>query len=74
MNGFPTRAEVENLRQQYPAGTRIRLIRMDDYYAKLKIGDLGTVVAVDDAGQLVMSWDNGSGLSLIPGVDDFEKV
>ena len=32
------------------------------------------VIAVDDIGQLVMQWQNGSGLNLIPGEDSFRKV
>ncbi len=37
-------------------------------------GTRGKVVMVDDAGQLIMKWSNGSSLSLIPGVDQFCKV
>lgn len=74
-NGFPSRDRVEQLRKQYPQGTRIELIAMiDDPYTKLKAGDRGTVEFVDDAGQLGMVWDSGSRLSLIPNVDRFRKA
>ena len=35
---------------------------------------MGEVLMVDDMGDLVMQWENGSGLNLIPGVDSFRKV
>ena len=73
-NGFPTREQVERIRKQYPKGTRLELIAMDDPYTTLKAGDRGTVDFVDDAGQIGMVWDSGSRLSLIPGIDSFRKV
>ena len=61
------------LREQYPAGTRVRLIRMDDVQAP-PAGTLGTVTGVDDTGSLLMSWDNGSGLNVVYGEDIVAKV
>ena len=29
---------------------------------------------MDDMGQIGVNWDNGSGLSLVPGEDTFSKV
>lgn len=74
MNRIPSREQVENLRQRYPVGTRIVLHRMDDPYAPIPPGTKGTVTYVDDMGQIGMSWDNGSGLALVPGDDSFSKV
>ena len=34
----------------------------------------GTVTYVDDMGQIGVDWDNGSGLSLVPGEDSFSKL
>ena len=65
MNRIPSREQVERLRQRYPAGTRIVLHSMDDAQAPPP-GAMGTVVYVDDMGQIGVEWDNGSALSLIP--------
>ena len=73
LNRIPSREQVERLRQRYPAGTRIILHSMDDAQAPPP-GTMGTVVYVDDMGQLGVEWDNGSALSLIPGEDSFSKV
>ena len=73
-NEFPTREQVERIRKQYPKGTRLELIAMDDPYSTLRAGDRGTVGFVDDAGQIGVAWDSGSQLSLIPNVDSFRKV
>ena len=50
MFGFPSREVVERLRKEYPEGTRLSLISMDDPYSKLESGDRGTVTHVDDGG------------------------
>lgn len=71
---FPTQKEVEELRQLFPAGTRVCCDDMPDDPRPIPRGTMGTVVGVDDAGQIVMRWDNGRGLSLIPGVDSFHTV
>ncbi len=72
-NGFPSREEVANLRQQYPADTRVRLLFMDDSFA-VPSGTEGTVQMVDCAGHIHVAWDNGRALSLIPGVDAFVRI
>lgn len=71
---FENIKQVARLREQYPAGTRLELISMDDPYSKLKAGDQGSVRFVDDIGTIHVSWDKGSGLGLVPGVDRFKKV
>ena len=70
---FLSRKQVERLRERYPSGTRIRLVEMDDSQAPPK-GMLGTVRGVDDAGNLLVDWDTGSSLNVIPGVDSVEIV
>lgn len=71
---FMSREEVEKLRQEYPVGTIIKLIRMDDPYTKILSGTFGAVRGVDDAGHILMSWETGSTLSLIVGEDDYVKA
>lgn len=70
---FPSNEQVERLRQQYPNGTRVELLQMDDQQAP-PVGTLGTVYGVDDTGSLLVNWDNGSGLNVIFGVDKCRKV
>ena len=66
-----TSKEVEELRKRYPKGTRVRLIRMDDVQAP-PVGCMGTVRLVDDIGTIHVSWDNGSSLGVVYGVDEIE--
>lgn len=68
-----SRNELKCLRELYPAGTRIELIKMDDVQAPPK-GTLGIVYGVDDTGSLLVHWDNGSGLNVIYGEDLVRKV
>ena len=35
---------------------------------------MGEVMGVDDAGQLLVRWETGSSLSLIPDIDSFRIV
>lgn len=65
--------DVKTLRELYPAGTRIRLLKMDDIQAP-PAGTEGTVTFVDDAGTIHMRWDTGSSLGLISEEDEFEVV
>ena len=70
---FPTRETVERVRREYPAGTRVELIQMDDLQAPPP-GTQGTVIGVDDTGSLLMRWDNGSGLNVVYGEDLVRKA
>lgn len=70
---LPTKEVVERLRREYPDGTRVRLVKMDDLQAP-PVGTEGTVVGVDGIGSLLMLWDNGSGLNVLYGVDEVEKI
>lgn len=50
---FPRREIVESLRKEYPPGTRVELVKMDDFQAP-PVGTKGTVLRVDDTGSLLM--------------------
>ncbi|MGI6121350.1 MAG: DUF4314 domain-containing protein [Saccharofermentanales bacterium] len=73
-NGFPPKEIVLRLREQYPPGTRVELIRMNDPYSKLKPGDQGTVTFVDDIGTVFVDWDRGSGLGAAYGEDVIKRL
>lgn len=65
---------VDRLKAEYPAGTRVELIRMEDEYSRLRPGDKGTVTGVDDIGTIHVSWDCGSGLGIAYGEDLCRKI
>ena len=71
---YPTRETVAMLRQQYPAGTRVELVEMDDPYTRLRPGDRGEVTFVDDAGGVHIRWDKGEGLAAVWGKDIINKI
>ena len=67
---MPSKERIEALRKYYPRGTKVKLLAMDDPQAP-PTGTMGEILGVDDAGQLLVRWETGSSLSLIPGVDFF---
>ena len=73
-NGFPPKETVLRLREQYPPGTRVELIRMNDPYAALKPGDQGTVSFVDDISTIFVDWDCGSTLGVAYGEDLIRRL
>ena len=70
---IPNEAMLARLKKQYPEGTRIRLLHMNDPHA-VSQGTLGTVYGIDDTGSLLVRWDNGQGLNVLYGVDRVERV
>jgi len=70
---FPSKAEIERLRKRYPAGTKVELVSMKDKQAP-PAGTVGRVWGVDDAGSILVRWENGSSLSLIPEEDEFKVL
>ena len=60
---------IESLKEEFPVGSRVELIKMDDKQAP-PIGTRGTVKGVDDIGSIMVAWDNGSSLNVIYGEDE----
>ena len=59
---FPSKEIVERIRREYPAGTRVELLRMDNPQAP-PIGTQGTVMGVDD---IAPSWSPGTTAAAFP--------
>lgn len=68
-----TATTAKRLREEYPAGTRVELVKMNDAQAP-PIGTKGTVTGVDDTASLLVKWDNGCGLNVIYDEDIVNKV
>ncbi len=64
---------IQALRERFPKGTRVELLKMDDPQAP-PVGTKGTVRGVDDIGSIMVAWDNGCGLSVVWGEDECSKL
>jgi hypothetical protein len=62
---------LDFLREQYPAGSRIRLTKMGNAPHPISPGSMGTLDHIDDAGQFQINWDSGQRLPLAIGEDRF---
>lgn len=66
----PSAEQIEQLRTEFPVGSRVELVKMDDpYRTDLVPGTKGTVTCVDDSGSIHVNWDCHSSLAVIYGVD-----
>ena len=65
---------LQKLKRDYPEGTRVKLIRMDDPYLRLEPSEEGNVIGVDDIGTIHVKWDNGSTLGVVFDEDRCEKI
>lgn len=68
-----SREALQALRERFPKGARVELVKMDDPQAP-PIGTKGTVLGVDDIGSILVAWDNGCGLSVVYDEDICRKV
>ena len=65
---IPSRQDIMRLRLRYKNGMRVVLDHMGDRQAPPS-GTNGTIKGVDDMGSVLVKWDTGSLLSLIPETD-----
>ncbi len=73
--GFGIRKEeLDALREKYPKGCRVELVKMDDPYRDMPSGMEGVVEGVDDIGTIHIHWSNGSHLGIAYGEDECQKV
>ena len=68
-----SKEQLALLRKNYPSGSRVELLYMDDVQAP-PVGTKGSVLGVDDTGSIMVSWDNGSSLNVIFGVDSCKII
>ena len=61
-------------KDQYPPGTRLKLISMGEDIHRVPDNTRGTVRCVDDIGTVHCSFDNGRSLGLVPGEDSFRAL
>lgn len=70
---FPNKNIVEKVRNKYPRGTRVELLKMEDEQSP-PLGTKGTVIGVDDTASILVAWDNGSSLNVIYNIDKVKKI
>lgn len=68
MIGLPME-KLQELRNRFPKGTRVRLISMNDPQSP-PLGTEGDVIMTDDIGTVHVAWDTGSTLGAVYGVDE----
>lgn len=68
-----SREALQALRERFPKGTRVELVKMDDPQAP-PTGTKGTMLGVDDIGSILVVWDSGGSLSVVYGEDICRKV
>ena len=74
MGIYIKKEQLEALRERYPQGCRVELIKMDDPYREMPPGLKGVVTGVDDSGSIHVNWQNGSSLAVVFGEDECRKI
>lgn len=65
---FLSKEVIEQMRKQFPKGCTVILDKMRDPDAP-PVGMHGTVSWVDDAGSIVVNWNDGNPLNVVYGID-----
>ena len=66
--------EANMSHKNFEPGDRIVLIHMHDDPYPVPDGTRGTVYHIDDMGHIHVRWDCGSGLAVVPGVDEYRHL
>ena len=74
MGIYIKKEELDALREKYPQGCRVELVKMDDPYREMPPGLKGTVEGVDDSGSIHVHWENGSSLAVVYKEDECRKM
>lgn len=74
MGIYIKKEQLDALRERYPQGCRVELVRMDDPYREMPLGLKGVVTGVDDSGSIHVDWQNGSSLAVVFGEDECRKI
>ncbi|MCM1304601.1 MAG: DUF4314 domain-containing protein [Lachnospiraceae bacterium] len=65
MGIYIRKEELDALREKYPKGCHVELVKMDDPYREMPPGLKGVVTGVDDTGSIHVNWENGSTLAVV---------
>lgn len=71
---FPDQNTVLRYKREFPPGTRILLLHMEEAQFPIPDYTRGTIRYVDDIAQLHCRFDNGRSHTLVPGLDKFRKL
>lgn len=74
MHGFPSREEVEAVKKQFPEGSRVECVHINDPFSPVYAGERGTVDCVDGIGTIHIRWDNGRHFGAALGEDSVRRI
>lgn len=71
---YPTEKEIQSVKDSYPKGCRVELVRMEDPFVNIPPRTRGTVMGVDDIGTIHVAWDTGQHLGIALMEDECRRV